>query len=742
MSKPRIISKLLPTLLGIATSLIFGWAQFSDIALLNALQQRAESMAYDLRLNASIATQQPLDSRIIITDIDEKSLADEGRWPWPRNKIATLTERLFEAGAVVVGYDVFFTEPERNKALAIVQQLESTTPEANQLITNLSEIATQFDNDQHLADSLKDNDVTLGYLFHNENTAPVGQLPQSLQTLTAEQASRSGIKAMPNYTASLPLLQDSAASSGFVTTWPDPDGIIRRTPMLIRHGNNIYGSLSLNVAKLYLFLDEDEVEIKTSPIENIDTVDKIILGGTTIPTDGNGFALVPYKGPAGTFLYLSASDVLNGSVDDTILEGAIVLIGTSAVGIADLVATPVDNIYPGVEVHANIIRSILDNDFPYQPSWADGANLIATLGIGLILALLFPHLAPLTLLITSAVMASAIVYGNFWLWQEKGLALALAWPLILILSLAAVNITYGFLSENRKRSQLKNMFGQYVPPELVDAMSQTSENFGFEGESREMTVLFADIRGFTTLSEKLSPSELRALLNRYFTHMTEIIFEHHGTIDKYVGDMVMAFWGAPLKDPDHAKQAIQAAMKMLEKTAELKPILIAEGYPEVDIGIGLNTGLMNVGDMGSSYRRAYTVLGDNVNLGSRIEGLTKFYGAGLVVSETTMAGQDEFVFRRLDLVKVKGKTEAVKVYEPLCLKEEATAELLEELQQHELGLAAYLKQKWQQAEQIFAQLNKQQPNTRVYSLYLERINELRQRELGAEWDGVYERREK
>ena len=740
MPKSQIISKFLPTLLGIATTLIFGWAQFSDIPLLNALQQRAESMAYDLRLQAGITTEQTADSRIIIVDIDEKSLADEGRWPWPRNKIARLTDRLFDAGAIVVGYDLFFTEPERNMAQAIVQQLENSQPKAEQLINKLSKIAPQFDNDQHLADSLAGKDVTLGYLFHNENTAPVGQLPTPLQTLSTEQARRSGIKAMPNYTASLPLLQDSAAASGFVTIWPDPDGVIRRTPMLIRHGNHIYGSLSLNVARLYLFLDE--VEINTSPIGNIDTVDSISLGGINIPTDGSGFALVPYKGPAGTFPYLSASDVLNGNIDTSSLEGAIVLVGTSAVGVADLVATPVDNIYPGVEVHANIIRSILDNDFPYQPSWADGANLIATLGIGLALALLLPHLAPLTLLTTSVAMAAAVVFGNIWLWQEKGLSLALAWPLILILALTAVNITYGFLSENRKRSQLKNMFGQYVPPELVDAMSQTSENFGFEGESREMTVLFADIRGFTTLSEKLSPSELRTLLNRYFTHMTEIIFEHHGTIDKYVGDMVMAFWGAPLKNPEHAKHAIQAAMKMLERTAELKPILIAEGYPEIDIGIGLNTGLMNVGDMGSSYRRAYTVLGDNVNLGSRIEGLTKFYGAGLVVSETTMTGQDDFVFRRLDLVKVKGKTEAVKVYEPLCLKETATAELLDELQQHERGLDAYMKQNWMQAEQIFDQLKQQHPDTRIYALYQERINELRQRNIGSDWDGVYERREK
>jgi len=736
----RITAKLLPTLLGIATSLLFAWAQFADIPILKALQQRAESMAYDLRLNFSLEQNHKVDPRIVIIDVDEKSIGAEGRWPWPRNKIAELTDRLFEAGAVVVGYDIFFSEPERNKARAVLQQLQQNSSTDQHLISSLESLAPEFDNDQRLAESLRDHDVTLGYLFHEEDTVPAGHLPQPLLTLSKAQAQRSGIKAMPNYTATLPLLQESAISNGFVTTWPDQDGIIRRTPMLIRHGENIYGSLSLNIAKLYLFLEE--AEIKTAPIGNIDAVESIILGGTTIPTDGGGFALVPYKGRAGNFPYISATDVLKGNVDADTLEGAIVLIGATAVGIADLVATPVENIYPGVEVHANIIRSILDNDFPFEPSWADGANLLATLVIGLVLALLLPHFAPLVLLFTSLLTASGLVYSNLWLWQEKGLALSLAWPLILILTLAAVNVTYGFLSENRKRSQLKSMFGQYVPPELVDAMSQTSENFGFDGESREMTVLFADIRGFTTLSEKLSPSELRALLNRYFTHMTEIIFDHHGTIDKYVGDMIMAFWGAPLKNPDHAKQAIHAAMKMLEKTAELKPILMAEGYPEIDVGIGLNTGLMNVGDMGSSYRRAYTVLGDNVNLGSRIEGLTKFYGAGLVVSETTMAGQDDFVFRRLDLVKVKGKTEAVKVYEPLCTKEEATADLFAELEQHEQGLVSYLQQEWSKAEQIFKQLKQQHPGTRVYSLYLERIEELRHRDLGADWDGVYERREK
>jgi adenylate cyclase len=654
--------------------------------------------------------------------------------------MAELTDRLFEAGIVVAGYDIFFTKPERNKAEAVLKQAEQDRPNDQQLINRLNAMVPKFDNDKRLAESLMDRDVTLGYLFHEESARPIGHLPQPLLSLSPEAAKRSGIKAMPNYTASLPLLQENAISSGFVTTWPDPDGIIRRTPMLIRHGEDVYGSLSLNIAKLYLFLEE--VDINTAKIGQFDAVENIKLGGTIIPTDAYGFALVPFRGPAGTFPYISATDVLNGHFDEEALEGAIVLIGASAVGIADLVATPVENIYPGVEVHASMIRAILDNNFYSEPAWADGANLIMTLGIGIILALLFPHLGPLWLMLISTTATIGLVFGNFWLWQEKGLALSLAWPLIMIIALAALNITQGFLSETRKRSQLKGMFGQYVPPQLVDSMTEDASSYGFEGESRVMTVLFADIRGFTTLSEKLSPSELRALLNRYFTHMTEIIFDNQGTIDKYVGDMIMAFWGAPLKDEDHAKHAIEAAIAMLAKTEELKPELKAEGYPEVNIGIGLNTGLMNVGDMGSSYRRAYTVLGDNVNLGSRIEGLTKFYGAGLVVGETTREGQDDFIFRRLDLVKVKGKTEAVKVFEPLCTKDEATLERLTELQHHEQGLEAYLKQEWDKAEQIFAGLNKQQPDARIYSLYLERVNELRQRDLGKDWDGVYERREK
>lgn len=740
MRLPRLAKKLLPTLLGLGATLLFAWAQFSSIPLLKALEQRVESLAYDLRLNATLPVPNSDDRRIIIVDIDEKSLAAEGRWPWPRDRMAALTERLFEAGVAVVGYDIFFSEAERNSAAEVVQQLQQGGGGNQPLVTALTTLAPQFDHDSQLANSLRGHDVTLGYLFHDEKTTPVGALPEPLLQLTPEAARRSGIKAMSNYTATLPQLQEAAAASGFVTTWRDPDGIIRRVPMIIRHGENVYGSLSLNVARLFMLIDK--IDVQSAPVGDFDAVERIVLGGTTIPTDGHGFALVPYSGRAGSFPYLSATDVLNGNFKAEALEGGIVLIGATAVGISDLVATPVENIYPGVEVHATMIRAMLDNRFASEPSWAAGANLIVTLGLGIVLSLLLPRLPPLWLVLASATTAGAVIFGNFWLWQEKGLALALAWPLLLIVTLAAISVTHGYLKESHKRSQLKSIFGQYIPPQLVDAMGESNQDFGFEGESREMTVLFADIRGFTTLSEKLSPSELRALLNRYFTHMTGIIFDHNGTIDKYVGDMIMAFWGAPLRDPDHARHAIEAALAMLRKTDELRPQLLAEGYPNIDIGIGLNSGLMNVGDMGSSYRRAYTVLGDNVNLGSRIEGLSKYYGARLVVGEATRAGQEGFIFRHLDLVKVKGKTEGVNVYEPLCLKSEATPALLEELKLHGQGLDAYRQQYWELAQQCFTTLARQHPEARIYPLYLERIRELMRRPPDPEWDGVYERREK
>jgi adenylate cyclase len=359
-----------------------------------------------------------------------------------------------------------------------------------------------------------------------------------------------------------------------------------------------------------------------------------------------------------------------------------------------------------------------------------------------VLAVLLPLLSEAWMLVVTALALSGLIIGNAWLWSKADLMLVLATPVLLILSLAVLNLGYGFLFEARSRRQLKEMFGEYVPPALVDEMNRRGERYDFNGESRELSVLFADIRNFTTLSENLSASELKALLNRFFTPMTRIIFDQRGTIDKYVGDMIMAFWGAPVQDADHANHAIAAALDMQRAVQSLQIELAREGLPDINIGVGINSGIMNVGDMGSEYRRAYTVIGDAVNLASRLEGLTKYYGVHLVVGPRTHELALGFAYQQLDRVRVKGKHTAVEVFTPLCRLDEQTDELRGELLLHAQALDHFWSRDWTQAETAFATLHHAQPETHLYKLYLERISQLRDRALPDNWDGVYERREK
>ncbi len=398
--------------------------------------------------------------------------------------------------------------------------------------------------------------------------------------------------------------------------------------------------------------------------------------------------------------------------------------------------------FPGVEIQANLLDGLLNVGFLSQPSWSQGAEFIAMLLVGLLLAFWLPQLGPLRLLLAAMVFITLWLIINLWLWQQQRLVLNIALPLLMIFLLTMVNMSYGFLFESRRRNQLKDLFGQYVPPQRVEEMSRAPQDYHFEGESREMSVLFADIRNFTTISEALSANELKELLNRFFTPMTEIIFEHRGTIDKYVGDMIMAFWGAPIREENHAHLAISTALSMLKKVETMQNEFHAAGYPPIHIGVGINSGIMNVGDMGSRFRRAYTVLGDAVNLASRLEGLTKYYGVGLVVGPQTRELASEFLYRPLDRVKVKGKQEAVAVFEPLCLKQEADATLLQELDDFEQALNAFWSQQWTTAETRLQALQQAHGEKIIYTLYRQRIEVLRNQSLPEDWDGVFERREK
>jgi adenylate cyclase len=384
-----------------------------------------------------------------------------------------------------------------------------------------------------------------------------------------------------------------------------------------------------------------------------------------------------------------------------------------------------------------MIAGILDQNIKQRPAYVLGAEVITLLLVGLLLALLLPALSPLWATAITAGAFTLSIILNLAMWQYANLALPLASLLLMISSIYVLNMSYGFFVESRGKRQLAGLFGQYVPPELVDEMAQNPEAISLEGESREMTVLFSDVRGFTTIAEGLDPKQLTQLMNEFLTPMTQVIHHNRGTIDKYMGDAIMSFWGAPLNDPDHARHAMHAAMDMIESLSTLQAQFEAKGWPKIEIGIGLNSGVMTVGNMGSEFRMAYTVMGDAVNLGSRLESLTKNYGVHIIVSEFTKDKVPEYVYRELDVVRVMGKDEPVAIFEPICEAGKEDKETKDELKLYREAIRLYRSQNWDLAELQFINLQKLNPQRYLYGMYAKRIAYFRLNSPGKGWDGVY-----
>jgi adenylate cyclase len=450
--------------------------------------------------------------------------------------------------------------------------------------------------------------------------------------------------------------------------------------------------------------------------------------------------LVQFRGSGGpdggAFRYFSAADIIKGRIPVEELKGTIMLIGTTAAGLNDLRATPVSSVYPGVEVHANLIRSMLDQRFKQRPDFAPAVEFAQIALFGLMLALFLPMMTPIYSVASSAGVGLIASGFNLWMYHRLDWVLNLSSLFLLILALFILNMVYGFLFEYRNRQAIVGLFGEYVAPELVAEMADHPEEYNMEGESRELTVLFVDVRGFTTISEGLTPKALREYINIYLTAMSEDIRGNRGTLDKYIGDAVMAFWGAPVELPDHASRAVASALKMLETARRLNGEFTARGWPQLKIGIGLNTGQMHVGDMGSRIRRAYTVMGDAVNLGSRLEGITKVYGVGLVVGETTKLAANEYFYRELDCVRVKGKNEPIPIFEPIGEASKIDARVRSAVDRWHYAYGLIRKQQWDHAEEVLRDLQKQFPHDLLYHLYLERIAYYRQHPPGLNWDGV------
>ena len=608
-----------------------------------------------------------------------------------------------------------------------------------------------LDYDGLLAKALQDKPVVLGYNIADGQRK--GLLPAPFFTTDTLNGRTVPAIASNGYLANLERLQKAAATGGIFTAITDPDGTLRRSALVMRIGDGYYPTLSLatvavalNARAISPSFSKNVADMSASERAN-GGLDKLLMfvgqekAPLVIPVGENLTDVIEFRGSGGpkggAFTYVSAADVLAGRVKKDVLDGRIVLVGTTAPGLLDLRPTPVNNEYPGVEVHANLIKSILDERFKLRPDFADGIEGLQVGVVGVLLAIALAVMSPLRSIALAAAVAAGVLGLNYWAYTEQDWVLKMAMTLVLIGCVFVLNVAWGYFFEVRKGQALVSRFGEYVAPELVAEMAENPEKYNMDGESRELTVLFVDVRGFTTISEGLTPKALREYINLYLTAMSEDIRDsHRGTLDKYIGDAVMAFWGAPVAFADHASRAVATSLLMQASAHRLNDDFVARGWPPLKIGIGLNSGLMHVGDMGSKIRRAYTVMGDAVNLGSRLEGITKVYGVGITVGEATRAAAPEFAYRELDLVRVKGKNEPVAIFEPLALERDIDEATRAELARWADALAAVRAQRWDEAVAIIGALQAAAPGRGLYALYLERIAYYRDHPPGPGWDGV------
>jgi len=730
--------------LGLALALFAVFLLYIVRILPAPLLDQMERSSYDARLNLTLPGD--VDPTVVIVDVDEASVARIGQWPWPRNQLAKLTETLFERYQIkVLGFDMTFAERDRRTGLETLQGLATGVfSDLPGYAERLQEIAPSLDYDAQFAAVLQGRPVVAGYVFKDVatpgNTDRVGLLPKPLVTAEAAQILKVPFYRYNGFTANLDVLQQAAAYGGYFDNSQgiDEDGVFRRVPLLQQFEGALYPSLALEVARVALGAPPVQFVFDPPTRTLGNHLEAVRLGSVNVPVDQNAAAFVPYRGPWPSFHYISAADVIEGKADASKLASKVVLVGTSAPGLLDLRTTPVGKAYPGVEVHANLVSGILEGRIKHYAAYYNGIHVVMLLGIALILVFAAIKLSPLA----SGVLAVGLIAGEILLalalWSWGNFIIPLGTPIAFTLLLFLLLSFYGYFLENRRARDVSKQFGEYIPPELVDELAANPAAASMEGDKRAMSVLFSDVRGFTTISEKLDSKELTALMNQLLTPLTKVIQSHRGTIDKYMGDAVMAFWGAPLPDPNHAAHALEAGLEMLTALRGLDEAFAAKGWPKLYIGVGINTGEMTVGNMGSEFRRAYTVMGDAVNLGSRLEGLTKEYGVYFICAESTRAaGPADWLYRELDRVKVKGKSEPVAIYEPLGHKDGISAELKSDLSRHRAALKLYRAQNWDQAEVEFFNLSRGRNPHKVYEVFLSRIQHLRQNAPPANWDGSF-----
>lgn len=736
---PKTLASLVSAAATLGVTLLLSWALVAGRT--PEMLQRLDLLIYDFWVRY---TAQPAgEPQVTVLELDEASLLKLGQWPWPRDRIAQVVKEVFDTyGARALAFDIVFAEPDRSDAAAIRQRLERVPPGANgadgALRQEFKALIDSLDRDRMLAEALKGRDVVLGYYFNADPTSRSGALPEPW--LPADMAQTLGIRALsgPGYGANLEALVQAAKRAGHFNPRVDLDGVTRSIPLLQENDGMLYTSLTLGVLSL---LAGDNAAVDFGPAVTAggrEVTEALTVGPFKLPIDGRAQALVPFFGGRGTLPRVSVADLLERKADPALLKGRVVVFGPIAAGLKDSRSTPVDNNQPGVELHASYLQGALTGHLPSRPYYTDAAVLSTLWLVGLIMLLGARRLRPGPFSLVSIGALAAVVGGAGWLWVQHRAVLPVALPLTQIAMLFVGLNLLGYLFETRSKNAMNKLFGQYVPPELVGEMNENPAQYSMSAKSTELTVMFADVRGFTTLSEKMEPAALGELMNTLLTELSRVIrADHLGTIDKYIGDCVMAFWGAPIDRPDHAAAATAAALDMQKALTALLPRLVVPEGAHIAVGIGLNTGKAVVGNMGSAYRMAYTVLGDTVNTASRLEGLTKAYGAAIVVGEAVRAAAREgFLWCELDWVRVKGRDTPLAIHEPLCRLSEADATLRDQVARHEQALVDYRERRFQQALDTWTALQAERP-CKLHELWMERAQTYLGEPPADGWDGVY-----
>ncbi|HXL31448.1 MAG TPA: adenylate/guanylate cyclase domain-containing protein, partial [Bradyrhizobium sp.] len=685
------------------------------------------------RIDPRVKTARP----VTIVDIDEASLAKLGQFPWPRTRIADLITGLTKLGAVVIAFDIVFSEPDRLNPDVVADTFRDLDEETRSRLRALPS------NDQILADAMRRSRVVLG-----ESGLPQVQsefdksLPLTGLAMLGEEPQPFMLE-WPGLLRNVPLLEAAAAGRGLFTIWPERDGIVRRVPVMMLAQGATMPSLSFEMLRVAtgtdtIFIKSDQAGIKSIGVK-----------GFQIPTDRNGQLWVHFAHHDPKIL-VSALDVIEGKVAPEKIKGQLVLIGTSAVGLNDNKTTPVDPSMPGVEIHAQVIESALTRAVLTQPNYGIAVELCAAILFGILVIAFAPLFGPVTLVAVGALFATLLIGTSWYFYTQHRLLIDFTYPLLSTTSIYLTLIFTSFVREQRQRKQIRTAFAQYMSPTLVEQLAQSPEKLVLGGEEREMTIMFSDVRGFTTISEsyKNDPQGLTALMNRFLTPLTNAILERKGYIDKYMGDAIMAFWNAPLDDREHQVNACEAAVDMLERIDVLnkqREFEAKEGghvYMPLNVGVGLNTGTCVVGNMGSDLRFDYSVLGDSVNLASRLEGQSKEYGFPIIVgSRTALAAREKFAILELDFIMVKGKKEPEVIYAIAGRADTAHSARFQRLRNLTIEmLACYRNRDWEGALAAIERgrrTDEARSLELLYNLYEARIRGYQENPPPEDWNGAF-----